>query len=383
MEIRHIFPVGCFVSCALCFMSLSLRAQDTGAFFPSPHKAARPVKHDSAHPADFHQKPDTQTNTQAHQRITPVKRVADTQGTKKRLPPKPDTTRHRAVPAAAVASGPPPPATITPFPAVALPTFADTAYRDFRSFSEYLLTHNSLLAHTEKPQPDIAEIRPGAADLLSANTVLFYAITGVLFFLAVIRITFSKYFSDLFRAFFNPTLSQRQLREQLSQTPFPALLLNLFFTLSAGLYLFLILRHFQYITVRQPLVLIPVFMGLIMVVYLVKYAFLRLTGWLFNYPEVTTGYVFTLYMVNKVLGVALIPFILVLAFSAPEIASVALSISVVLIILLFVYRYIRSYALVKNQIFFNKFQFFVYLCGFEIAPVLIIGKLVLLWLNGA
>lgn len=274
-------------------------------------------------------------------------------------------------------------AVAAPPPPSALPSFSDSSFKDTRQFTDYLLTHNRVFHHTDKPRADMAVLRPDDGQSPQTQATLFYVIAGVLFLLALIRITFTKYFSDLVRAFFNPTLSQRQLREQLSQTPFPALLLNLFFALSSGLYLFLILRHTHYITVREPLVLIPVFMGLIMVVYLFKYAFLRVTGWLFNYPEVATGYIFTLYMVNKVLGVVLIPFILVVAFSDPEIATVALNISVILIILLFVYRYIRSYALVKNQIFFNKFQFFVYLCGFEIAPVLIIGKLVLLWLNGA
>lgn len=229
----------------------------------------------------------------------------------------------------------------------------------------------------------MAILRPDAARDGGGQAVLFYVVLGVVFLLAVIRLSFTKYFSDLFRAFFNPTLSQRQLREQLSQTPFPAMLLNLFFALSAGLYLFLILRYFHYTTATRPVFLIAVCMALMMVVYLVKYGFLRFSGWLFNYPEVTSGYVFTLYLVNKVLGVALLPFILLLAFAPYPLAQVALNVSMALIVMLFVYRYIRAYALVSHQIFFNKFHFFIYLCGFEIAPVLIIGKLVLIWLNGA
>jgi hypothetical protein len=136
-------------------------------------------------------------------------------------------------------------------------------------------------------------------------------------------------------------------------------------------------------TTSRPLYLIPVFMALFMAVYLIKYVFLRFSGWLFGFQEATSGYVFTLYMVNKVLGVALLPFILILAFSTPAFAGVALDISLILIVMVFVYRYIRAYALVKNQIFFSRFHFFIYLCGFEIAPILIIGKLVLIWLNGA
>jgi hypothetical protein len=274
----------------------------------------------------------------------------------------------------------PPADTVVP---VTLPSFAGLSFGHYRAFVQYLLANNTIFNHTGPPLADVAVPRNRDEIAASSGAELFYIIIGVLFLLAVIRLFFTKYFSDLFRAFFNPTLSQRQLRDQLSQTPFPALLLNIFFTLSSGLYLFLILRHFNYMTTSRPLYLIPVFMVLFMAVYLMKYVFLRFSGWLFGFQEATSGYVFTLYMVNKVLGVALLPFILILAFSTPAFAGVALDISLILIVMLFVYRYIRAYALVKNQIFFSRFHFFIYLCGFEIAPILIIGKLVLIWLNGA
>jgi hypothetical protein len=301
---------------------------------------------------------------------------------KKTSAPSADTAAAVAAHAAAAPTAPKPaaPAAFTPR---SLPSFGGKEFSGYLDFTQYLLAHNAVFEKATEPLPDMAILRPDATGDRGGQAVLFYVVLGVVFLLAVIRLSFTKYFSDLFRAFFNPTLSQRQLREQLSQTPFPAMLLNLFFALSAGLYLFLILRYFHYTTATRPIFLIAVCMVLMMVVYLVKYGFLRFSGWLFNYPEVTSGYVFTLYLVNKVLGVALLPFILLLAFAPYPLAQVALNVSMALIVMLFVYRYIRAYALVRHQIFFNKFHFFIYLCGFEIAPVLIIGKLVLIWLNGA
>ncbi|MFN6397366.1 MAG: hypothetical protein ACK4WR_04650, partial [Bacteroidota bacterium] len=67
--------------------------------------------------------------------------------------------------------------------------------------------------------------------------ILFYAFVGLLLFLGIIRQLFPKYFNDLFRLFFRTTLKQRHLSEQLTQTPLPSFLLNLFFFFSAGLYL--------------------------------------------------------------------------------------------------------------------------------------------------
>ncbi|MGH2642616.1 MAG: DUF4271 domain-containing protein [Chitinophagaceae bacterium] len=264
-----------------------------------------------------------------------------------------------------------------------LPSFTGQSFDHYRGFVNYLLSNNAVFNHTFQNQPD--EITPLIRDDNTARikTNLFYTIVGLLFLLGILRLLFTKYFSDLFKAFFNPTLSRRQLREQLAQNPVPAFMLNIFFTLSAGLYVFLILRHFNYITVSHPLVLIPLFMLIFIIIYIVKFLFLRFSGWLFGYGEVVSGYIFTLYMINKILGVGLLPFILVLAFCTPAIAAVALNISLIFIVLMFIYRYIRMFSSERNKILFNKFHFFIYLCGFEIAPVLILGKLVLIWLNGA
>lgn len=267
---------------------------------------------------------------------------------------------------------------------LSLPSFARDSIGGYRSFVRFLMGHNAIFNASDSVVSDITSLRNMEhAEETGLYSGIFYVIIGVLTLLGILRLTFSKYFSDLFRAFFNPTLSQRQLRDQLSQTPFPSLMLNIFFAISAGLYLFLVLLHYHYFVTERPLLLIPAFTGLLLLIYLFKYLFLRFAGWLFGYQDTAAGYAFTLYMVNKVLGIALLPFILILAFSPAKIADVALNLSLILIILLFVYRYIRIYGMARNQIFFQKFHFFIYLCGFEIAPILIVGKLVLIWLNGA
>lgn len=267
-------------------------------------------------------------------------------------------------------------------PPVPLPTFANHSFASRPQFVQYLLTHNKLFLETGDPLSDLSHLVK-KDETTQLEDQIFYILMGIFFLLAIIRIAFRKYFSDLFKAFFNPALSRRQLKEQLFQTPFPAFLLNLFFNISVGLYLYIVLWHFNYITPDHPLYLIGIFILLFIFIYLVKYIFLRFSGWLFGYPELMNSYIFTLYLVNKILGVVLLPFILILAFSPPVLGKIALNISIIIIILMIVYRYVRVFPTVQNQISFNKFHFFLYLCGFEIAPILIIGKLVLIWLNGA
>ncbi|WP_109696280.1 DUF4271 domain-containing protein [Chitinophaga deserti] len=232
--------------------------------------------------------------------------------------------------------------------------------------------------------------RKGKTVLLDINPVredrrqdwLVYLVAGVILLLGIIRSSYLKYFNDMFRAFFNPTLSQRQLKDQLSQSPFPNFLLNFFFVISLGLYLYLLMYRLDYPTDAIAWMLIPGLMVLVGVIYFVKYVVLRFCGWLFGNEELIDAYVFILYLINKVLGILLAPFLVVLAFCSPEIASICLYISIFFIVLLVVYRYVRSYSLVRQYLSFSKLHFFLYLCAFEVVPVLIITKVLLLWLTG-
>src|SRR5206468_5267009 len=75
--------------------------------------------------------------------------------------------------------------------------------------------------------------------------LIFYTLLGLLIFFALIKNGSSRYMMDLFQTFFRTSPRQRQLREQLVQSPLPSLLLNIFFLLSAGMFLALILQCFR------------------------------------------------------------------------------------------------------------------------------------------
>jgi H+/Cl- antiporter ClcA len=72
---------------------------------------------------------------------------------------------------------------------------------------------------------------------VAGKELLFYGLLGLYFVIALIRLSFPKYFNDLFRLFFRTTIRQRHLSEQMSQSPLPSFLLNAIFFIAAGLYL--------------------------------------------------------------------------------------------------------------------------------------------------
>ena len=208
---------------------------------------------------------------------------------------------------------------------------------------------------------------------------LFYPLMSLLLLFALFRETFSKYVDDLYRLFFRTTIKQRQIKDQLVQTPLPSLLLNLFFFIIAGLYITLFLNYIHRAPIENFWLLVFYCMLGLAAMYSVKYFSLKITGWIFNMKEATDSYVFIVFVVNKIIGIYLLPFLVLLAFTQGNLNKIAFTISWLGVAGLLAYRFILTYITVRNQIKVNPFHFFVYLLAFEVVPLLLIYKLLLVF----
>jgi len=209
---------------------------------------------------------------------------------------------------------------------------------------------------------------------------LFYLLSGLLILMAFIKLGFSKYFKNLFRVFIQPSFRQKQTREQLQQGNFPSLLLNLFFVLSVAVYISFLLNYYHLVQESFWLLLLYSSSALI-ILYTGKYIFLSFAGWVFNVKEAINAYIFAIYLVNKIMGIVLIPFILIVAFANYDIKNVSITVSLLIILLLFLYRYFVSYGPVTREIKISPLHFLFYILAFEITPLLLIYKTLMLYLN--
>ncbi|MBN8855574.1 MAG: hypothetical protein BGO55_28185 [Sphingobacteriales bacterium 50-39] len=210
---------------------------------------------------------------------------------------------------------------------------------------------------------------------------LFYLLVGILFYFALIRIFFEKYYSNLMTLFFRVSLRQQQIREQVLQTPLPSLLLNILFILTGGLYACFLLHYSQWgADINFWLLYVDCIAGLA-ILYLGKFVILKFCGWVLNISRATDTYIFVVFLVNKMLGIFLLPFLIVITFSSPEVREIVITISFVMIFAFLVYRVIAAYRPVRNEIKLPPFYFFSYICAFEIAPLLLIYKVLLTYLG--
>ncbi|SJZ34226.1 protein of unknown function [Sediminibacterium ginsengisoli] len=210
---------------------------------------------------------------------------------------------------------------------------------------------------------------------------LFYVLTGLVFLLAFVKVAFPRYFRNIFILIFQTSLRQKQTRDQLLQDNLASLFTNLLFVISMGLYGAIVVGNkglasisFWWVAVYGA--------ALLLVVYTGKFLFLQFSGWVFNSREAASAYIFIVFLVNKVIGIVLIPFLLLLAFTGEPAADVVFTVSLAVIGLLLIYRYLISFGALRSNLKVNALHFFLYLCAVEVLPILLIYKLLVNYIDG-
>ena len=206
---------------------------------------------------------------------------------------------------------------------------------------------------------------------------IFYYMLGLVLYVALIRLIFYKYVSTAFTLFFRATLRQQQLREQLLQSPLPSLLLNIFFVVSVATYFTFLARFYQFSFSGNFWTTLLYSTVLMAVIYSAKYILLNLAGWIFGVRNLAETYIFLVFLVNKMIGIFLLPVLVLMAFPNPALLPSVVMISYILLASMLLYRFIISYRPVRSEIKLSRLYFFLYLCAFEIAPLLLIYKVLL------
>jgi hypothetical protein len=212
---------------------------------------------------------------------------------------------------------------------------------------------------------------------------MFYLLLGMLFWFAVVKMFYNKYLANLLTLFFRASIRQQQLREQLLQSPFPSVLLNILFVFSGGLYGAFLMRYYHFGSTDRFWIHFLTCTGLLSLLYILKYLILRLTGWIFNLNRAAETYLFIVFMTNKIIGIFLLPFLVLISFTGPLITDIGITLSIIMICLFYVYRFIASYSTLHKEIKISGLHFFLYLCAFEIAPLLLIYKVLVTYLEKA
>lgn len=205
-------------------------------------------------------------------------------------------------------------------------------------------------------------------------------------FLLLGNLTFFTYLLQAHRAdikknlhsFLNPRSAIQQYREQKNSLSLSAVLSYLLFGWSMGSFIFLTnnLLFPEPNTASEwaiPSLTISIF-GLLGL-YLLKHLQLKVITLIFPFSQQVEYYNFLIANTNKLIGLFLTPLLFLCAYLPEEIRPAMIYMSLFVLGLIYLYRTGQGILSAGEIILFHKFHFFIYLCTVEIAPILILLKL--------
>jgi hypothetical protein len=219
------------------------------------------------------------------------------------------------------------------------------------------------------------EVLP-TGDALS-NTVVFWILVALLAFLSFAITAKRNIVAKSWHGFLNEnalSIAQKESVGLIGSTPY--YLLYSSFLLNAGMFIFLIARHFSPRSFNNLgfLVICLLVAGLL---FLSKHVLINLLGSLFPVAAEARRYNFLVLLFNCVLGLFLMPFNFLIAF-AQGYGDFLVFWTLGLAGIFYLYRSVRAAGIGRKFLAGNLFHFLLYLCTVEIAPAVFLIKLALL-----
>ena len=211
-----------------------------------------------------------------------------------------------------------------------------------------------------------------------SNTFLFWILLLVTALLAiVINVRFS-FIRLVFRSLINMNLFKLLHREEGGHITVTGIFLYIIFIVNVAITGYLLLKHKTQLHGLQGWMVIA---GAISTFYLVKHVFILTLGSVFSIEKSTSLYNFSIFSYHVFLGIILLPVNLTAAFAPGVISVFFINLALLLIAIVLILKVARG-LLISLEFWGDRFfQFFMYLCTFEILPVLIVVKFLLYHVN--
>jgi len=202
-------------------------------------------------------------------------------------------------------------------------------------------------------------------------------ILGVL--MAILNSAHGSELSRTMRSFTSKNMLNFNYRSQKGRITTMYLLAYSMYAISMGAFLYLLGWYFKVPMLTGSIYSALICMAFVAVVMLAKHLLIQVIGWIMPFDKELNQYGYTMAVFNQVIGVALLPFIIVAAFAPDPFKKIALFGGVAVILLIYLYRSIRGVMIGGRFMSLHKFHFFLYLCTVEIAPLLILVKVLGFW----
>ncbi len=234
-----------------------------------------------------------------------------------------------------------------------------------------IVVENSQLFKADDTKTEFAQLRPAMPEKW-----LFYIILFLAAIVVFVKSFFARFFIELWKSYFNLNNAMQMMRQQDISFSVPGLLLAINFYVAFAILLFLHLHRQKVQISFNELFLIPILMIGIIGFVICRMTIYRLAVNLFNQKNDLETLSYLDLMQLEFAGIIFVPLNLVLAFGSPSIINFLWIGCYILLSGMTIYRIVIAWRIGGNIMFANFFHFILYICTVEVAPILILIKLV-------
>ena len=206
---------------------------------------------------------------------------------------------------------------------------------------------------------------------------LFFILLLIVAFLTWLKIFYRKNVIQIFEAFFSNIIANQIVRDENLLVQRASVLLTITFNLAAALLLYLLseIYDWQVPYAGNGFSKFIIFALLISFAYSAKFIILKFTGYLFRIDKAIATYIFNIFIINNVLGILLILLVIGIAYLPAEATQYLVPAAAMFVGFAYIYRFLRGLFIGFSYNSYSNIYLFLYLCTLEIAPILIIIKL--------
>jgi len=258
------------------------------------------------------------------------------------------------------------------FPVVIIDTAAVLKELNFPKFS-----YDSLFTASSNAGEQVLESQ---IHIRKRDVLLPVLLLIMLVYVTWLRYVFSKELSENFTVILNNNLGQQIYRDREFSANIFKLLTFVNFTLTAGIFLFLLATYFKISLPFENMIYnILASIGLIILLYIVKGFWYAMISAAFKIGPQISFFRFNAQVIYHLLGIALLPFVILAAFAEPPVSNWSLLGAAFLILFGLLLRLFKGMAVMGTFDRFHIVYFLLYICALEIAPILIAVKLFSTW----
>ena len=199
-------------------------------------------------------------------------------------------------------------------------------------------------------------------------------IIGLLLYTAILNIALNKDVSYVLQSFYNKRILSQAGKEEGFVSFWAFVGLFLLFCSTFGLFLYQLAAYKGVYYIVGGSSLFISLTTILITLFALKFLVLKFLGFVFDINRLVSEYLNILHLTYFNIAFIFLPVVICFSLLGSQYVPALLTVTLIVIVIIFVWQYLRSSVNIISTFRFHKFYLFTYLCALEICPILILIK---------